>query len=144
MPSGARAHRPPDRLAARTWIAASLLALVVGLLPGRFAARPASSEGVLPPQCERQRGEEYETRGAATLEKLGDRFVLTVRCDGVHQIYARGVPGVQIEPFLGRPVRTRYRYVEEVNPRTRCVRAPCPPETERLLEITAIEVLTEQ
>jgi hypothetical protein len=144
VPSGARAHRPPDRLAARTRIAAPLLALVVGLLPGRFAAGPASSEGVLPPQCERQRGEEYETRGAATLEKLGDRFVLTVRCDGVHQIYARGVPGVQIEPFLGRPVRARYRYVEEVNPRTRCVRAPCPPETERLLEITAIEVLTEQ
>jgi hypothetical protein len=89
MPSGARAHRPPDRLAARTRIAAPLLALVVGLLPGRFAARPASSEGVLPPQREQQRGEEYETGGAATLEKPGDRFVLIVRRDGVHQIYAQ-------------------------------------------------------
>jgi len=127
-----------------TWIARSLLVLVVGLTSDHFGARPASAEGVLPPQCESRRGEEYETRGAARLEKLGDRFVLTVQCDGLHQIYARGAPGVDLELFLGKPVRARYRYVEEANPQTRCVRAPCPPGTERLLEIAVIEVLTGQ
>jgi len=147
----ARCSAPPEARLRRlqrprspTWIALALLALAVELLPGRFGAVPVSSEGVLPPQCERQRGEEYETSGAASLEKLGNRFVLTVRCEGVHRIYARGAPGVQLEPFLGKPVRARYRYVEEVNPQTRCARAPCPPVSERLLEIAAIEVLTGQ
>jgi len=130
-------------------VSVSLLVLLSGLLPSYlrwpgFGVRPAFAEGFLPSRCEGRAGDLYETRGPASLEKLGDRYVLTVRCDGVHQIYVRGAPGVQLEPFLGKPVRARYRYVEEVNPQTRCVRAPCPPGTERLLEIAAIEVVAEQ
>jgi hypothetical protein len=84
----------------------------------------------------------YETRDAASLDRVGDRYVLTVRCEGVHRIYVRGASGVELEPFVGKVVRTRYRYVEQSNSRTRCVSAPCPPSTERLLEIAAIEVVT--
>src|SRR5262249_15782592 len=70
-------------------IAFSLPMLLIAVTPGRLGARPASSSGALPPQCENRLGEEYETRGTASVEKLGDRFVLTVHCDGVHRIYAR-------------------------------------------------------
>jgi len=41
--------------------------------------------------------------------------------------------------FVGKSVRARYRYVEQENPRTRCVRAPCPPVLERVLDITGLE-----
>jgi hypothetical protein len=123
-----------------------LVALLVGLLPGRFGVglgmRAASGEGVLPPPCEQRRGEMYETRDAASLDRVGDRYVLTVRCEGVHRIYVRGAPGVDLEPFVGKAVRAHYRYVEQSNSRTRCIRAPCSPGTERLLEIAAIEVVT--
>src|SRR5262249_4367852 len=94
---------------------------------GPIRAHAALADGALPRRCESGRGDEYETRGAATLAQLGDRFVLTVHCDGVHRIYARGAPGVPLDGFVGKPVRVRYHYVEEVNPRTRCVRAHVPP-----------------
>lgn len=131
----------------RIAVTLSLPALLSGLLPiglrwPGVGARPAFSEGFLPSRCEGRVGDLYETRATATFEKLGDRYVLTVRCGGMHQIYVRGAPRVKLEPFLGKSVRARYRYVEEENSRTCCVRAPCPPGTERMAEMVAVEVVT--
>lgn len=93
---------------------------------------------LLSSRCERPLDDGYETRGGATIDRVGDRYVLTVRCDGVHQIYARSAT-LALERFVGKPVRARYRYVDEDNPRTRCVRAPCPPASERVLDITGLD-----
>jgi hypothetical protein len=100
--------------------------------------------GLLPPRCERRLGGHYETRGLAIIDKLGDRYVLTVRCEGVHQIYVRVPPAMDLEPFLGKPVRARYTYADEDNPRTRCIRAPCPPATERVLDINGLEEVSQE
>jgi hypothetical protein len=102
---------------------------------------PAFGEVPLPTACERRLDGVYETRGPASIDRLGDRYVLTVRCEGVHQIYVRNTAVVDLGPFAGKTVRVRYRYAEERNPRARCVRPPCPPVTERVVEITEIEEL---
>ena len=112
---------------------------------GRAFASDQSSppeRSLLPSRCERRRDGLYETRGPATIDKLGDRYVLTVRCEGVHRIYVQVPTALNLESFVGKPVRARYRYVDEENPRTRCIRAPCPPATERLLDITELEEVT--
>jgi hypothetical protein len=69
------------------------------------------------------------------IDKVGGRYALTVRCDGVHRIYVHVPSTVDLQKFVGKSVRARYRYVEEHNPHTRCVRAPCPPATERVLDV---------
>jgi hypothetical protein len=104
----------------------------------------APGGGLLPPRCERRLGGHYETRGPATIDKLGDRYVLTLRCEGVHQIYVRVPLAMDLEPFLGKPVRARYTYADEDNPRARCIRAPCLPATERVLDINGLEEVSQE
>lgn len=135
------------RQGARNLIVVPLLLAACIVWPGwprwpALGARPAIAEHFLPSECEGRAGDLYETLGPASFEKLGERYTLTVRCDGVHQIYARGSSRVNLEPFLRKPVRARYRYVDEENLRTRCIRAPCPPSTERMVEIVEVEVVT--
>jgi len=100
---------------------------------------PASAGGHSPARCERRLNGLYETLGPATIDKHQDRYVLSFRCDGIHQVYVRIPAALDLEQFVGKSVRARYRYVEQENPRTRCVRAPCPPVLERVLDITGLE-----
>jgi hypothetical protein len=116
----------------------------VGALVALPGCAPAASESstattLLSRRCEREQDGVYETRGPATIEKLGNRYVLSVRCEGIHQVYVRVSPTLDLERFVGKPVRARYRYIDEPNARTTCVRAPCPPATERVVEVIALE-----
>jgi len=97
---------------------------------------------LLPTACERRLDGVYEIHGPASIDRLGDRYVLTVRCEGVHQIYVQNTAAFDLGSFVGKTVRVRYRYADERNPRARCIRPPCPPATERVVEITEIEELT--
>jgi hypothetical protein len=119
-----------------------LSVLVLMLIPvvAQASSHADTTEGrLLPLRCERRVDGGYETRGPATIDTLGKRYVLTVRCEGVHQIYVRVSPALDLAQFVGKPVRARYRYVDETSPRTECVRPPCPPAIQRVIEITALE-----
>ena len=124
--------------AAHAWCTASMMAALIGsvhlALDRAVASEPARGT-VLPARCEQRVGGLYETRAQATIDKLGERYALTVRCNGVHQIYVRVPSPVDLEGFVGKSVRARYRYVDEPNPYTRCIKAPCPSATERLVDI---------
>jgi len=101
---------------------------------------PAATAGsLLPAACERRQGDLYETAVLASIDKLGDRYVLTVCCGGVHQIYVRRSTTLALDAWVGKALRVRYRYADEPNPETRCIRAPCPPAIERVVDITSID-----
>ena len=114
------------------------LALALSTL-GATSAASAGGPTPLPESCERRHDGLYENREPATIDKLGDRYVLTLRCAGVHQIYVRTPGPANFEALLGRPVCARYAYVEQASPQTRCIRAPCPPATERVIDIARVE-----
>ena len=129
--------------AAHAWYTASMVAALIGsvhpTLGPAVAAEPAPTEGtVLPAKCVRRVGALYETRAQATIDKPGKRYALTVRCNGVHTIYVRVPAAVDLEAFVGKSVRARYRYVNEKDPLAKCLREPCPPATLRLVEITEL------
>jgi len=98
----------------------------------------ADGGGWLPPRCERQHDGLYENRDPALIAKIGERYVLTFRCEGMHQIYVRRPATVNLGAFVGRAVCARYRYLDEANLHTVCVRAPCPPARERVVDIDAL------
>jgi hypothetical protein len=127
-----------------TFVFPVVLAVGAGALVALPGCAPAASESstattLLPRRCEQWLDGVYETRAPATIEKLGNRYVLSVRCEGIRQVYVRVSPTLDLEPFVGKPVRARYRYVDEPNARTTCVRAPCPPATERVVDVIAVE-----
>ena len=99
----------------------------------------AFAGGLLPDHCERRVDDLYEARGLTTVDNLAGRYVLTIRCRGVHQIYVRVPSAIELESFIGKSVRARYRYVDQENAASRCVRAPCPPASERVLDIVELE-----
>src|SRR5262245_10586440 len=120
-----------------------MVAALIGSVPltsgAAVASEPASTGAtVLPAKCVRRVGALYETRTQATIDKLGKRYALTVHCNGVHTIYVRVPAKVDLEAFVGKSVRARYRYVNEKDPSPKCLREPCPPVTLRLVEITEL------
>ena len=123
-----------------TTVWCTTILMAIGILPSRSSL--ASVGGVLPSRCEQRLDDLYDTRGRTTIDKLGDRYLLTVRCEGVHQIHVRVPPALNLAPFVGKSVRVRYWYVDEDNPRTSCVRTPCPPAIEHVLDITGLEEVT--
>ena len=127
-------------------VAVALCVLARVVTPAVVLGSPSSSGessppggSLLPAACEHREGDLYETAAPAAIQKLGDRYVLTVCCGGIHQIYVRDSTALSLDSWVGKAVRLRYRYVDEPNPRTRCVRAPCPPAIERVVDITSIE-----
>lgn len=107
------------------------------------AGPPPVVGGLFPPRCERRVGDLYETQGTAVIDKVGDRYVLTLHCDGIHQIYVRLPATMNLDRFVGKVVHARYTYTDDENPRARCIRAPCPPATERVLELHGLEEASE-
>jgi hypothetical protein len=124
-------------------IAASALAaaavLVVSGCSGPASSGSAPGAGwILSPRCERTREELSEVLVPSVIERLGTRYVLTVPCDGTHSIYIKAAPGIDLASLLGQPVCVRYRYVEERRVPSPCVRPPCPPAVERVLDIAEV------
>jgi hypothetical protein len=81
-----------------------------------------------------------EHLGIGRVEQLGNRWVLTVYCDGTHSTYL-DTTTLDLQAFGSRYVRARYRYEERENPDTQCVRAPCPPARERLVAVQQLTIV---
>jgi hypothetical protein len=76
------------------------------------------------------------------IEKVGNRYLLTIDCAGIHSVYATGNHDVDLDRYLGTSVRVRYGYTTVVNPNIRCVQPPCNPALETIAVITQVEPLT--
>jgi hypothetical protein len=79
----------------------------------------------------------YENRGIAQIEKSGDRWALTILCDGTHTTYLDDTT-IDLNPHVGGFVQARYHYVDRVV-EARCIQAPCGPVSQRFI---ALERLT--
>ncbi len=85
----------------------------------------------------------YTHYGVATIEQVGTRYLLRVDCAGVHDVYAFGAAGVELDAYLGGPLRVHYVYETRVNANIRCIQAPCTPVREQVAVIRQVERLTE-
>ncbi len=88
----------------------------------------------------------YENKGIARIEKIGDRWVLSVWCRGTHTTYLDDT-AFDLTRYQELFVAVRYGYVDRSVPNPKCVRAPCPPVTERRIlldQITPVPITREQ
>ena len=88
----------------------------------------------------------YENRGVAQVERIGDRWALSVLCDGTHTTYLDDT-AIVLTPYLTEYVKARYRYVERTLDNVRCIQAPCGPVVERriaLERLTRVSVAPEE
>jgi len=83
----------------------------------------------------------YENKGIAQVERLGDRWVLNVMCDGVHATYIDDTT-LDLPLYSQGYVNARYHYVDRINSNARCVQGPCPPVQERRVALERLTVLT--
>lgn len=83
----------------------------------------------------------YENKGIAQVERLGDRWVLNVMCDGIHATY---IDDITIDlPLYGKGyVSARYHYVNRTSSDLRCVQAPCLPVQERRVALERLTIVT--
>jgi hypothetical protein len=80
----------------------------------------------------------YENRGLARIEKVGNRWALTVLCNGTHTTYIDDTK-LDLASHAGSYVNARYKYAERTIDDPKCFRAPCGPVHERRI---ALERLT--
>ena len=80
----------------------------------------------------------FVNRGPARIDRVGNRWALSVLCSGTHTTYLDDTT-IDLQSYTKGFVRARYRYVERDVPNPRCVQAPCGPITERRI---ALEELT--
>ena len=85
----------------------------------------------------------YTHYGVATIEQVGSRHLLRVDCTGIHDVYAFGAAGVELDAYLGGSLRVQYVYETRVNANIRCIQAPCTPVREQVAIIRHVERLTE-
>lgn len=83
----------------------------------------------------------YENKGVAQVERLADRWVLNVMCDGIHATY---IDDTAIDlPLYGKGyVSARYHYVNRTSSDLRCVQAPCLPVEERRVALERLTIVT--
>ena len=89
---------------------------------------------------ERRVGKSYENKGVARIERLANRWVLTVFCDGTHSTYLDPSGKFDATRDADRFVHVRYRYVEH-SVDVQCVRAPCAPVLERRIVLERVKRL---
>ena len=94
-----------------------------------------------PALWERQVQDAFENKGVAKIVSVAARLALVTYCYGIHTTYIYEGHTFNVQPYLGKFVRVRYRYVKVRNPKIRCVRAPCPQEEVRIV-IESIEEIT--
>jgi len=106
----------------------------------RGAPAPGSAVVKAPEAWERRTDESFENRGLAQVERVGQRWALTILCRGRHSVYLE--PG-DVDPALYSKayIQARYRYVDRVNENVACVRAPCAPVTERRILLERVDLV---
>jgi hypothetical protein len=82
----------------------------------------------------------YENKGVARIERLGERWILSVWCRGTHSTYLDPTT-LDLNQYSDRFIKVRYRYVEREVADPTCVRAPCSPLRERRMSIERITPL---
>jgi hypothetical protein len=92
-----------------------------------------------PSHWENEVGGIYENRGLSKINRIGDDYLLTTYCDGIHSVYIKDDKKFNLQNYTGKFVNVSYRYVEEVNRDVKCIKAPCEPVTERRIVIEKIE-----
>lgn len=92
---------------------------------------------------ERKLDTQYTHYGVATIEQVGSRYLLRIDCGGIHDVYAYGAAGAQLDAHLGVPLRVHYAYETRVNANIRCIQQPCTPVREQVALIRHVERLTE-
>lgn len=80
----------------------------------------------------------FENKGIATIDQMGSRWVLTVRCAGTHVTYLDETP-VDLKNYNGAYVRARYHWVDRTLVDPRCVVPPCRDIKQRLIVIDTLE-----
>lgn len=94
---------------------------------------------------ERQAGAAFENRGAAKVERLGPRWVLTVMCSGTHSTYLDDTK-LDLNAYASGFVNARYTWVTR-QVEVKCPMAPCPRVSERriaLERLTPVSITTER
>jgi hypothetical protein len=94
-----------------------------------------------PALWERQVEDAFENKGVAKIVSVAARLALATYCYGVHTMYIYEGHTFNVQPYQGKFVRVRYRYIKVRNPKIRCVRAPCPQEEVRIV-IESIKEIT--
>jgi hypothetical protein len=107
--------------------------------PAVSPGRGASDAPPQPKLWEQEVDEIFSNRGVAKIERLGERYLLTIHCFGIHSVYAKGGLEVNLDAYVGQLVHTYYVYVETVNMNTRCIKAPCEPVMESEAVIKRVE-----
>ena len=110
----------------------------VATLTARAHAQGASTNN--PVQWERPVRGVYENKGVARIERLGERWMLSVWCQGTHSTYLDPTT-LDLKQYLDRFVTVRYSYVEREVADPKCLRAPCSPLHERRISIERITPL---
>ena len=100
---------------------------------GGNAAQPRRPDAAEAP-WERLVGGAYENRGVAKIERMGQRWVLTVVCNGTHTTYLDDTT-IDLPSYASGYVHARYRYIDRTLEDARCLRAPCGPVTERRIQL---------
>jgi hypothetical protein len=125
------------------FLRAAVLMLAMG--PSLVAQRDNSSQapppdaGPIAPWERMVRGA-YENKGLAQVERLGNRWVLNVMCDGTHATYIDDTD-IDLAAYSKGYVSARYRYVDRVKD-TKCFQAPCPPAHERRIALERVTIVT--
>jgi transcriptional regulator of NAD metabolism len=81
-----------------------------------------------------------QNRGIAKVEKIVERWVLTVSCDGTHSTYIDDTK-FDLAHFSKGYVSARYHYVNRVVRDVKCFREPCPAITERRIALEHLAVI---
>jgi len=83
----------------------------------------------------------YENRGIAQIEKMGNRWVLNVLCDGTHATYLDDTH-VDLARYARGYVSARYHYADRTIDDPKCFRAPCPPVHERRIVLERVKTVS--
>ena len=115
-------------------IAAGLLMIapwgcLAGAQTGEGGLRDQASTAVTAAPWERVVRGSYENRGLAQIERVGDRWVLSILCNGTHSAYLDDT-AIDLSRYVPGYVRARYHYVDRMIV-AKCFRAPCGPVLER-------------
>jgi hypothetical protein len=116
--------------------------LTIPSTAAQFRPEPAAPVGPpathAPAPWERAVRGGYENRGIAQIEKLGQRWVLNVHCDGTHATYLDDAR-VDLARYARGYVSVRYHYADHTVSDPKCFRAPCPPVLERRIVLDRIK-----
>jgi hypothetical protein len=83
----------------------------------------------------------YENRGIAQIEKMGNRWVLNIMCDGTHATYLDDTR-VDLARYARGYVSARYHYADRTIDDPKCFRAPCPSMPERRIVLERVKTVS--